>query len=96
MITSRIFPGLRRDDLNVPVARQEFHVRRAVQEDFAGNGRKRISQTSKLVLAMSEAAIVLELAHARLLEVAAHLRLIVRVHRTYVVSAWIIHRHGLK
>ena len=45
---------------------------------------------------VGETAIILELAHTGLLEVTAHLRLIVRVHSTNIVSSRIVHGHGLK
>lgn len=44
---------------------------------------------------VGETAIILELAHTGLLEVTAHLRLIVRVHSTNIVSSRIVHGHGV-
>ena len=85
----------RRDDLNVAVIRQKFHVRRAVKENFSWNRRQRVCQVSQLVISVSEAAIVLELADAGLLVVAAHLSLVIRVHSTDVVTAGIIDGHSL-
>ena len=85
----------RRNDLDITVVRQEFHVWRAIKKHFAGNRRQRVSQTAQLVLTMSEAAVVLELADTGLLIVTADLRLVVRVNSPNVVAARVVRWHRL-
>ena len=86
---------LRWNNLNVPMAWEEFHVRRAVKEHFSWDGRQGIRQVSQLVVTVSEAAVVLELADTCLFEVAANLSLIVRVHSSNEVPSWILSWHRL-
>ena len=94
-VCSAIGAVLRGNYLDIAVVWQEFHVGRAVEEDLAGDGRQRVCQIPQLVVAMCEAAIVLELAHACLHEVAADLRLVVRVHSTNVVPTGVVLRYWL-
>lgn len=75
--------------------REEFHVGRAVKEDLSGDGRQRVSQVAQLVLAVGEAAVVLELANAGLFVVTAHLSLVVRVHSTNIMATRIVGGHRL-
>ena len=84
------------DYLDIAVAWQELHVGRAVEEDFARDGRQRVRQIPQLVLAVREATVVLELADARLHEVATDLRLVVRMHSANVVPTRVILRHRLQ
>ena len=95
IVCSSVGTVLRGNYLDISVIWQEFHVGRAIEEDLAGDGRQRVSQIPQLVLAMREAAVVLELADTCLHEVAADLRLVVRVHGTNVVPAGIVVRHWL-
>lgn len=69
--------GVRRDYLNVSMAWQKFHIGWAVEQDLTGNRRQWICQISQLFVTMGEAAVVLKLAHASLLEVATDLSLVV-------------------
>ena len=94
-VCSAVGTVLGRNYLDIAVVWQEFHVGRAVEEDLAGDGRQRVRQIPQLVVAMREAAIVLELADACLHEVAADLCLVVRVHGTNVVPAGVVLRHWL-
>ena len=96
VLKSAIATCLRRNDLNVPVVWKEFHVGRAVEENFSRDRGQGVGQGPQLVVSVSEAAVFLELAHAGLLEVTADLRLVVRVDSSNVVSAWIIFRDGLE
>lgn len=94
-VVDGVFSSLGRDDLNVAVAWQKFHVWRAVKQNFARDRRQRVGQVTQLVMPMGEAAVILELAHACLLEIAAHLRLVVRVDGADVMPTWIIVGHRL-
>ena len=96
IVSRSILTAFRRNDLNVAVARQKFHIRRAIKKHFSRNRRKCISQVSQLFIAVSEAAVLSKLAHTCLLEVAAHLCLVVRVHSSNVVPAGVGRRHRLK
>ena len=96
VLKSAIATCLRRNDLNVPVVWKEFHVGWAIEENFSRDRGQGVGQGPQLVVSVSEAAVFLELAHAGLLEVAADLRLVVRVDSSNVVSAWIIFRDGLE
>ncbi len=69
--------GVGRDYLNVSMAWQKFHIGRAVEKHLTGNRRQWICQISQLIVTMGEAAVVLKLAHASLLEVATDLSLVV-------------------
>ena len=85
-----------RDDLNIAMAGQKFHVRRAVEENFSRDWRKRVGKIAQLVSSVGEAAVFSKLTHACLLEVTADLGLVVRVNSADVVSAWVCLRHRLK
>ena len=94
-VGSAVGTVLRRDDLDIAVVWQEFHVGRAVEEDLARDRRQRVRQIPQLMVAVREAAIVLELADACLHEVAADLRLVIRVHSTNIVPAGVVLRYWL-
>jgi len=84
-----------RNDLNIAVAGQKFHVRRAVKQHLSWDGWQGVGQISQLVTSMREAAVVLELANACLLVVAADLRFVVRVDSAYIVSTRVVIWHRL-
>ena len=84
-----------RNDLNVTMAGQKLHIGWTVQQHFSWNGWQRISQASELVITVSKAAVVLELANTSLLVISAHLSLVVGVNCTDVVASWVLFRHGL-
>ncbi len=69
--------GVGRDYLNVSMARQKFHIGRAVKKNLTRNRRQWICQISQLIVTMGKAAVFLELAHASLLEIATDLSLVV-------------------
>lgn len=94
-VVDGVLAALGWDDLNVAVTRQKLHVRWAVKQHLARDRRQRVGQVAQLVAPMGEAAVVLELAHACLLEIAAHLRLVVRVDGADVVATWVIVWHRL-
>jgi len=85
----------RRNNLNVTVAGQKFHVWRAVKQHLSWDGWQGVGQIAQLVTSMREAAVVLELAHASLLIVAADLRFVVRVYSAYIVSTRVVIWHRL-
>lgn len=74
---------------------QEFHVGRAVEEHFAGNGWQRVRQVPQLVIPVGEAAVVLEFADTCLHEVAADLGFVVGVDSADVVAARVVFRHWI-
>lgn len=74
---------------------QEFHVGRAVEEDFAGNGWQWVCQIPQLVITVSKATVVLELADTGLLEVATDLSLVVGVYGADIVPARVVLWHWL-
>ena len=93
---SSVLTSFGRNDLNIAMAGQKFHVRRAVEENFSRDWRKRVGKIAQLVSSVGEAAVFSKLTHACLLEVAADLGLVVRVNSADVVSAWVCLRHRLK
>ena len=84
-----------RNDLNVTMAGQKLHIWWTVQQHFSWNWWQGISQRSELVITVSKAAVVLELADTGLLVISAHLSLVVGVNCTDVVTSWVLLRHGL-
>ena len=84
-----------RNYLDVAVVGEEFHVWRAVEEDFTRDRWQRICQIPQLMVSMCKAAIVLEFANSSLLEIATNLRFVIGVNCTNVVSTWVILRHWL-
>ena len=94
-VRSAVGAVFRGNYLDIAMVWQEFHVGRAVEEDLARDGRQRVRQIPQLVVAVSEAAVVLELADAGLHEVTADLRLVVRMHSTNVVPAGVVLRYWL-
>ena len=95
VVLRSIVAMLGRNYLDITMVRQEFHIGWTVEQNLAGNGRQRIRQVAQFVLTVREAAILLELAHAGLHEVAADLRFVVRVHGADIVTPWVVIRHGL-
>lgn len=95
VVDRTVVAAFRRNDLNVAVAWQKFHVWRAVEQNFARNRRQRVGQVAELLHSVGETAVVLKLAHARLFEIATHLGLVVRVDCSHVVASRIVIRHRL-
>lgn len=74
---------------------QEFHVRRAVEQDFARDRWQRVRQVPQLVVSVRKTAVVLEFADAGLQEVATDLGFVIGVYGTDVMPSWIIFGHWL-
>ena len=74
---SSVLSSFGRNDLNIAMAGQKFHVRWAIQENLSWDRRERISKIAQLVTSMSEAAVFSKLTHSCLLEIATDLGLVI-------------------
>ena len=74
---SSILSSIGRNDLNITMAGQKFHVRWAIQENFSWDRRERISKIAQLVTSMCEAAVFSKLTHSCLLKIATDLGLVI-------------------